>query len=1223
MISYGVSHFVMNIVALGVVIVIFYLAFRKSELISKFNADISELQGKKTIRMVIAYLSLVLFLGGIFIVHHFKNVRENELRRELLSGAQAVAEGLSFRTISNLEFNLSDLDNPVYHQLNQQFRDASGMLNYRDIYTMVLRDSQILFGPESIHPDLFHASKPGDIYKIPPQGLMDVFRKGNHLIVGPYEDEFGHYISAFYPVFRQHSPEPFMVVGMDIHEHEWINEVRQALILPKFLVIALLLILLFGNLIFSRPHIMRIERSIWWQSPEAIFTFIGSVLISGLIIWFSVRIEYRYRKEIFKQSSSIQANQFRSYMRTFEWHLMRTSNSMSRLFEIEEELFREEVNFLLELEFVESIGWAEERYNQYVVRQNERGFQDLFEVGNSFPEFSIHTKHVIDYAVSQRILSTEILFNEADTLESRLIFYIPFSNEENNSNGLVYLVVNTNKLLGRSVALRGSEENLFNVKFGVVENQDDFIHIGRFGDEVMRDQKSTDMSAGYFLFMYGKAWKLDFFPGHFFNRTHPSIALPVSLPLAILMTLILSFVVGLLSTRKTRLEHDVEKRTRELNRSEQRFSLLFNSMAEGVAMHRVIRNDKREITDYTLIDINAAYSRILGLTRKEVIGKTATDLYQQSKAPFLDVFSRVVEEGTSIRFEEYFEPMDRYFDVSAISMSDETFATVFTDVSHRVLAERTIRESEEKYRMISENVGDVIWVMDAVTHKFRYMSPSVERVSGYSVEESLNFKLIDILSPDSFKFVSESLPHRILKFESGDESYRTRTVILNQIKKGGGIIVTEVTTTLIPNEHGRVKEVLGVTRDVTEMMEAREALRLSEENYRFLVENQNDFIIKVDLEGRYLYASPSFCSAVDKSDKEIIGKVFIPPIDSKSAVSSLEALEKLKKPPYRVRFEQKIKLSSGWKWISWDNSAILEEGEPVAYIGVGRDVTREKNYEEELKESKGRLQQQNEEYAMLNEEYQSINEEMQSTNEELVQAIERAQESENLKTAFLQNVSHEIRTPLNAIIGFSEMLALPDFEENDKVNFSEIIVNSSRELLNLVNDILTISTIETQQEKMNLQKIILKELLIDLKSVFSNNATKKGIVLESVILSSLPDRFSIKTDELKLKQVFNNLIGNALKFTEKGEVVYGVESVDEDKKQIVFFVSDTGIGIPIKMQDKVFERFRQANPDVQTKYGGTGLGLAICKGHVELMGGKIWLESKPGKGSVFRFSIPL
>ncbi|TCO11022.1 PAS domain S-box-containing protein [Natronoflexus pectinivorans] len=1223
MVSYGVSHFVMNIIALGVVVVIFYLAFRKSGRITKDSRDVPESQGKKTIRIVIAFLSLALFIGGIYIVHQFKILQEKEIRRELLSGAQSVAEGLSYRTISNLEFNLSDLDHPVYHQLNQQLREASGLLNKRDIYTMVLRDSQIIFGPESIDPELFHASLPGDVYKIPPQGLVDVFVRGNHLIVGPYEDEYGHFISAFYPVFRQHSPEPYMVVGMDIHEHEWNDEVNHAIVIPQVLVIVLLLILLFGNIIFSRPQIMRIERSIWWQSPEAIFTFIGSVFISLLIIWFSVRVENRYRMEIFKQSSSIQANQFRSYMRTFEWHLLRTSNSLGRFNEIEEDFFREEVNFLLELEFVESIGWAEEYSAEYLVRLVEGGYQELFSVGSSMPKISSHTINIIENAVSHQRLTTEAIISESSNTDPRLIIYIPFSFSGNSSNGLAYIVVNINKLLGRSVALRGSEENLFNVLFGVVENQSGYTYIGRFGDDVMRERKIQDMSAGYFLFMFGRTWKLDFFPGQFFNRTHPSIALPVSLSLAILMTLVLSFVVGLLSTRKIRLERDVEKRTQELNRSEQRFSLLFNSMAEGVAMHRVIRNEEGEILNYSLVDINAAYSRILGLARKDVIGKTASDLYGQPTAPFLDVYARVVQDGTPTRFEEYFPPMDRYFDVSAIPMSDDTFATVFTDVSHRVLAERTIRESEEKYRMISDNVGDVIWVMDAMTHKFRYMSPSVERLSGYSVDEALGFKLKDILSPESFEFVSESLPFRVQKFENGDETYRTRTVTLNQIKKDGGIIVTEVTTTLIPNEHGRVKEVLGVTRDVTEMVAAREALRLSEEKYRFLVENQHDFIIKVDLEGRYLYASPSFCHAIGKSDEEIMGKVFIPPIDSDSAVLSLEALEKLKKPPYRVRFEQKVKLNSEWKWISWDNSAILEEGEPVAYIGVGRDVTREKIYQEELKESKDKLQQQNEEYAMLNEEYQSINEEMQSTNEELVHAIERAQESENLKTAFLQNVSHEIRTPLNAIIGFSEMLALPDFEEGDKVNFSEIIVNSSRELLNLVNDILTISTIETQQDKMNLQKVILKDLLMDLNSVFSNNPSRKGVDLGFVLPPGVSDKFSIKTDELKLKQVFNNLIGNALKFTEKGEVVYGVESVDEKNMQVVFFVKDTGIGIPLKMQDKVFERFRQANPDVQTKYGGTGLGLAICKGHIELMGGKIWLESKPGKGSVFRFSIPI
>jgi signal transduction histidine kinase len=337
-------------------------------------------------------------------------------------------------------------------------------------------------------------------------------------------------------------------------------------------------------------------------------------------------------------------------------------------------------------------------------------------------------------------------------------------------------------------------------------------------------------------------------------------------------------------------------------------------------------------------------------------------------------------------------------------------------------------------------------------------------------------------------------------------------------------------------------------------------------------------------------------------------------------VSSFKALKDLTSPPYRVSFEQKVKSAQGWRWVAWSNSAIFENDEVVGFIGIGREVTKRKRSELALENNQRKLQEQNDEYLALNEEYQALNEELHNTNNELLNAIEKAQESERLKTAFLQNMSHEIRTPLNAVIGFSEMMSLTGFSDEERDEFAEIVVNNSRQLLSLVDDIMTISTIETQQNKLSESRLHVSSLLSELHAVFAGNL-KAGVDLKILLPEGDQSGFTIIADEMKLRQIFNNLIGNALKFTHEGSISFGYDLNQESS--IRFFVKDTGIGILPEVQDKIFERFRQAGENIQKRYGGTGLGLAISKGQVDLMGGRIWVESEIGKGSVFYFEIPL
>ncbi len=239
----------------------------------------------------------------------------------------------------------------------------------------------------------------------------------------------------------------------------------------------------------------------------------------------------------------------------------------------------------------------------------------------------------------------------------------------------------------------------------------------------------------------------------------------------------------------------------------------------------------------------------------------------------------------------------------------------------------------------------------------------------------------------------------------------------------------------------------------------------------------------------------------------------------------------------------------------------------------------------------------------------------------LIEEQQKATESDRLKSAFLANMSHEIRTPMNAILGFSELLEDEDQDEEDKAVFVKLIRKNGDILLHLINDIIDISKIEANLLSIKKYPIKLNVFLDDISSHYTEIiATRKDKNIQFTVSKRLSNDMVINTDEARLRQILDNLIGNAIKFTSKGSISVEVEQMD---KTLLFSVADTGIGIPQDQQETIFERFMQAHHDVHSFYGGTGLGLAISKNLVGLLGGSIHVKSEPGKGSTFYFELPV
>ncbi|MGV8946971.1 MAG: CHASE domain-containing protein [Lutibacter sp.] len=253
-----------------------------------------------------------------------------------------------------------------------------------------------------------------------------------------------------------------------------------------------------------------------------------------------------------------------------------------------------------------------------------------------------------------------------------------------------------------------------------------------------------------------------------------------------------------------------------------------------------------------------------------------------------------------------------------------------------------------------------------------------------------------------------------------------------------------------------------------------------------------------------------------------------------------------------------------------------------------------------------------------NKELVAINELLEESHSELKISKEKAEESSRLKSAFLANMSHEIRTPMNAILGFSELLEQPELTDEKQKKYFEIIKKSGKRLLNVINDIIDISKVEAGQMEVLISEVNITEQINEVYAFFSPEAKKKGISLVINNLLSLNEN-TIKSDSHKINTILVNLVKNAIKYCEEGTIEIGVE---KKESFFEFYVKDTGAGIPKDRQKAIFDRFVQADIEDVRALQGSGLGLSISKAYVEMLGGKIWLESELREGSTFYFTIP-
>jgi PAS domain S-box-containing protein len=625
--------------------------------------------------------------------------------------------------------------------------------------------------------------------------------------------------------------------------------------------------------------------------------------------------------------------------------------------------------------------------------------------------------------------------------------------------------------------------------------------------------------------------------------------------------------------------------------------------------------------------VNDSLCSFLNLKREELIGKTGYEHFPETQYEvFIAKDNEVFNTGKENINEEFItdglgkiKTIVTHKTLYADKEGNKFLVGVINDITERKQTEEALRKSEEKLISFFEDDISAAY-LSTPNGKIIFCNKTFVKLFGFSSKEEAMLYSVDKLYRNSSTRENYlALLKKNRKVENFECEFLTKD---NRIINGLINSVGEF------DQAGELIQLKGYIIDVTEIKIAEESLKKLSQ----AVEQSPVSIILTDTKGNIEYANPKTLEITGYELEELIGKN--PKIFSsgEKPKSDYQELWKtiLSGKEWRGEFHN-VKKNGKLFWELASISPILnEKGEITNYLAVKEDITEHKQILNELVVANTALAFQNEEkekraaeLIIANSELAFQNEEKEKRAAELIAAKEHAEESDRLKSAFLANMSHEIRTPMNGILGFAGLLKEPGLTGEKQQKYIKIIEKSGDRMLNIINNIVDISKIESGLMKVYLKETNINEQIENINNFFKPEAEAKGIQLS--VKKFLPEKEAIlKTDAEKINAILNNLVKNAIKFTNKGTIQLGVgfASSATGKTELEFFVKDTGIGIPKDRQKAVFERFIQADISDKMAMQGAGLGLSIAKAYAEMLGGKIWLESEVDIGSTFYFTIP-
>jgi PAS domain S-box-containing protein len=620
----------------------------------------------------------------------------------------------------------------------------------------------------------------------------------------------------------------------------------------------------------------------------------------------------------------------------------------------------------------------------------------------------------------------------------------------------------------------------------------------------------------------------------------------------------------------------------ELNASEERYKTLISNLPNYVIVHKKGK----------IVFINNLSADTLGYPLEDIIGTSILDYVDE---PYRTLAAENLSRRTAGENVPDYElkvctRSGRKIDVllrgaPIMYEQEQAYIVVLSDITERKKAEDAMRLSEEKYRQLSELSIDVIWKTD-LNLKYTYVSPSVEKIRGFTPEEYMQLSPEKVYSADSLRKVRKIFKELYNEAISGTFGDSDRAVVLEleHYHKNGTLRQGEIRARFIWDEEGKPNGVQGITRDITDRKLSEKALVESENTYRELFNFMSDAAYILDENAIFLDVNQGALDMYGYTREEMIGH--------NPEMLSAEGRNDMEKTRAYIRKAFAGKSQNFDWWGKRKNGEIFPKDIMMnkgsyhgrdAVVAIARDITERKNIEEQLKEYAGELKELN-----------------------------------ATKDKFFSIIAHDLKGPFNAILGFSELLAesYDDFSEDEKKNFIQNIKVSSDSTYKLLENLLDWSRLQTGKINPSPEMIDLSLLAIDNISVLKSMADSKRIKL----YSSINYNTKAFADANMVRTILRNLMSNAIKFTRNGGEV-NISSV-EDSATVRVCVKDNGIGISEQRQGMLFRIDEKLSTKGTANETGTGLGLLLCKEMIERQGGHIWVESDPGKGSRFYFTLP-
>ncbi|GLR26938.1 PAS domain S-box protein [Limnobacter litoralis] len=653
-----------------------------------------------------------------------------------------------------------------------------------------------------------------------------------------------------------------------------------------------------------------------------------------------------------------------------------------------------------------------------------------------------------------------------------------------------------------------------------------------------------------------------------------------------LLGCVLTFILMKRHTRLQRRRDEERHRTREaLRYSDERFKLATNNAGIGVWEYniqtRTMRWDSsmRQIYgvegDEEIIDFNQWMGFLSAQDAPKVQG-----IFQSA--------SQVAEAfDTSFTIQRANDRKNRHIQARGMTYLDEDgkplrIVGVNVDITLQKRFEDALREAEERFRSSFESAA-VGMAMVGLDGRFIQVNKALGEIIGYSFDELLKLDFESITHPQDLIRDNHLLAELM---EGTRQNYQMEK---RYIHKDGRVVWVHLSVSAVRNEKGRVLYFISQIQNITERKKNEAALIEREHFLRTLSECLPGLVSYWGTDLHCHFANKNYEEWTGVPIEKLRGVHMRKMLGEAMFANDLLHIQKaLAGEPQR--FERRKRKPDG----TFADTLIhlipdVLYGQVEGFFSLTTDIT----------------------------DFKAQQRELERINHKLIDRTEQAEAASRAKSVFLANMSHEIRTPMNAIMGLLQLLEDTELQPSQRDYLSKI-GSAADVLLNVLNDILDTSRIEANRLELTAKRFELDQVLSKTNDLFAYRAEEKAIQLFVTKAPECP--VSLIGDRLRLAQILNNLLSNALKFTEKGHIQVKVEPI-EGGRQLRFMVKDTGIGMTPEQCAQLFKPFSQVDDSSSRRYGGTGLGLSICKSLVELMGGKIWVESRPRSGTAFIFTI--